>query len=615
MYYFGKFKYWCQKVLPLVYDDSLSYYEVLCKLMKHISDMLDELDKMGKDITNLQALYVELKNYVDHYFESADFTELIDARLDQMVEDGTFDEIINQELFGELDDKINGITATSTIHFVGGNKIGNCAFIKDGNKAVVIDTGSDGGVALLSALISAGITKIDAIIVSHWHNDHSSGVVPLINNTNNIDTAEAILYCPHENMNWASMIGSTATYQDRESTAKLAIEAVGGTYIYPYENQEVVWGDGVIKFNNLLASYFAEYYNVKEQENDTDGTDTAYNNFSMVVTYTIGGKKAVFPADIMPTAQVNMATVCNEADLYVIEHHGLNYTTDVNFLNGLKANLYVLASYGGGYERAVKVKHPTINKGFTQGAVYETMNNSLIFEIGNGAVVPVSGNPSGVNPYINVLSVGYCIAPESDHDDDFNNYTEAGIYVIPSAEYFSRMDNRPSGLNGGGKLLVSVGTELGAITQYYLASSSTIAPICVRCMDYDGVWHRWNTIFGGTYRLGAVDNDWWVADVTPTTTQGACRLDTLNCVATLDLRFTTNEEITAENDIMLIPSQMTYARTIYFLMFDADGVVYPCRLWPSTDGIHVYCMMDIADQTELYGSVTWTLNPANGYEG
>jgi hypothetical protein len=27
------FRFWCQKALPLVYDDSLSYYELLCKVV------------------------------------------------------------------------------------------------------------------------------------------------------------------------------------------------------------------------------------------------------------------------------------------------------------------------------------------------------------------------------------------------------------------------------------------------------------------------------------------------------------------------------------------------------------------------------------------------------
>ena len=30
------FRYWCQKVLPLVYDDSLSYYELLCKVVDYL---------------------------------------------------------------------------------------------------------------------------------------------------------------------------------------------------------------------------------------------------------------------------------------------------------------------------------------------------------------------------------------------------------------------------------------------------------------------------------------------------------------------------------------------------------------------------------------------------
>lgn len=37
----NKFRFWSQKVLPLVYDDSLSYYEVLCKVVDYINKMLE----------------------------------------------------------------------------------------------------------------------------------------------------------------------------------------------------------------------------------------------------------------------------------------------------------------------------------------------------------------------------------------------------------------------------------------------------------------------------------------------------------------------------------------------------------------------------------------------
>lgn len=34
----------CQKVLPLVYDDSLSYYETLCKLTAKMNEIITAID-------------------------------------------------------------------------------------------------------------------------------------------------------------------------------------------------------------------------------------------------------------------------------------------------------------------------------------------------------------------------------------------------------------------------------------------------------------------------------------------------------------------------------------------------------------------------------------------
>ena len=41
-----RLKYWTQKILPLVYDDSLSYYEVLGKVVNHLNLMCDKLNSM-----------------------------------------------------------------------------------------------------------------------------------------------------------------------------------------------------------------------------------------------------------------------------------------------------------------------------------------------------------------------------------------------------------------------------------------------------------------------------------------------------------------------------------------------------------------------------------------
>lgn len=54
-----KFKFWCQKVLPLVYDDSLSYYEVLNKLTNKINEMIEYINGGISD-----AIKKYIKDYV-----------------------------------------------------------------------------------------------------------------------------------------------------------------------------------------------------------------------------------------------------------------------------------------------------------------------------------------------------------------------------------------------------------------------------------------------------------------------------------------------------------------------------------------------------------------------
>lgn len=50
-----KFHFWCQKVLPLVYDNSLSYYEVLCKLTKIVNELIEIMILMGEKMDEWQA--------------------------------------------------------------------------------------------------------------------------------------------------------------------------------------------------------------------------------------------------------------------------------------------------------------------------------------------------------------------------------------------------------------------------------------------------------------------------------------------------------------------------------------------------------------------------------
>lgn len=44
---------YCHKILPLVYDDSLSYYENLCKIADILQKVINELSKIIDKVDNL----------------------------------------------------------------------------------------------------------------------------------------------------------------------------------------------------------------------------------------------------------------------------------------------------------------------------------------------------------------------------------------------------------------------------------------------------------------------------------------------------------------------------------------------------------------------------------
>lgn len=85
------------KILPAVYDDSLSYYELVSKIQ----------NKLNEVVTNENVLsesFVELYEYVKNYFTDLNIQNEINNKLDQMASDGTLEEIINQQIFsGKLD--------------------------------------------------------------------------------------------------------------------------------------------------------------------------------------------------------------------------------------------------------------------------------------------------------------------------------------------------------------------------------------------------------------------------------------------------------------------------------------------------------------------------------
>lgn len=82
--------FYCQKVLPLIYDESLSYYEVLCKIKVKLNELIDsdnlqakEIEAIEKEIADIQVWIDSLdvsyiKDIVDQYIATMIFLEIND---------------------------------------------------------------------------------------------------------------------------------------------------------------------------------------------------------------------------------------------------------------------------------------------------------------------------------------------------------------------------------------------------------------------------------------------------------------------------------------------------------------------------------------------------------
>lgn len=61
------FSFWCQKILPLVYDDSLSYYEILCKVVDYINKLIDDDKAIIDNVNELKKQLDIVQKWIDNF--------------------------------------------------------------------------------------------------------------------------------------------------------------------------------------------------------------------------------------------------------------------------------------------------------------------------------------------------------------------------------------------------------------------------------------------------------------------------------------------------------------------------------------------------------------------
>ena len=97
------FKLFALKNFPFIEADfdAITNYELLCKIVEYLNNVINSQNEVIENVEELSQSFTELKNYVDNYFENLDVQEEINNKIDSMIENGTFDEIIDKYTIGK----------------------------------------------------------------------------------------------------------------------------------------------------------------------------------------------------------------------------------------------------------------------------------------------------------------------------------------------------------------------------------------------------------------------------------------------------------------------------------------------------------------------------------
>lgn len=77
-------RFWCQKVLPLVYDDSLSYLEVLCKIKNKLNEIIDNANNTNETVQELKNAVAKINEWIDN-FDTKYIKEIVDNYIATMI--------------------------------------------------------------------------------------------------------------------------------------------------------------------------------------------------------------------------------------------------------------------------------------------------------------------------------------------------------------------------------------------------------------------------------------------------------------------------------------------------------------------------------------------------
>ena len=519
--------------------------------------------------------------------------------------------LLGGEVTTKLENNLKVHFLSSNNNIVNSNGLLGDNIVIEGNKIGIIDFGFDQSCNyLINFLREKNISKIDYMVITHYHGDHIGGLAAegftAFLNSEYFDFSNCKLFLPHKNIDWNSFLGTEVSrLRNAETTIKGAALSKGLEIVEPDNEDSFIIEDNTkIKFYNIGSNFYQEYYNEKLAWTLVDTENTNYNNFSMVTKLEHFNNVFLFTGDIETKAESMLYSYLGKVDVLKVEHHSLNRDSNYNYLGRLNPKISVITSLE--VLKPNELVNNTIYNSYTKGSkIYQTRYEIVTVISSFTSIYSENSNLEIFNTNNNIFG-GLAILSNSD----LNDYDVEGSYSCISGTVAATLLNTPY-VSSGFKLIVEklTGTQ-STFKQTLIPANTPYVQVYSRIFS-SGTWQNWEVTKSSV--LGKLSSDKLIKGATADITfEGTnTNVSFLNGIIIGNLMFTLNSDVAARNDILIIPTNLKMANsstpqtykseTTNFIMIDQTGNAYSGYIGRLGNGnLSIRCRQALTSGTTIY---------------
>lgn len=292
-----------------------------------IKKLLEEVNTLLKD-TQAQILCQNGKIAETVVYIKENLSLALQSLLDSMEASGEIDQIIKDTIM-DLETDVSTLTedtekvyiyTPSLLNSVNSESV---ALVMNDNMAVLMDTGRDTTANSTKVYLQDKLCdrKLDAIIISHYHLDHTGGLATLLS----LLTPGGKVYLP---MDFTGYLTGTDDVNTLITIRNDVLSLLNNNNV----SYEEISTDKTLTYNYVKIKLFNSNVNAYTYYRNNN---SRYNAYSMNALVSIGENKALFPGDSIIDTQNYLMSVnqVEKVSIYASNHHGYERRANSEYLD------------------------------------------------------------------------------------------------------------------------------------------------------------------------------------------------------------------------------------------------------------------------------------------